>query len=268
MIALAGLLVSCSSSPPGLDAQGAVFPPPMLNRGLGSQFVLDPSTFKLVAGPGAGTDRLERALARYHDLVFDYGPAAHSSAAKCGGPTGFTQNATCLPLSQLTINVADAADDNLTRFTNESYSLNVDIDRSELNATSIYGALRGLQTFSQLVMFNVSSATYTMFGVQVVDNPRFEYRGVMVDTSRNFVSLDELKVMCDLMESNKMNALHLHLTDDQSWPIEIEGFPRLTEWLSYGNFPYDTPENGSTSHIFKIDAVKEMVSYCQDRAVR
>jgi hexosaminidase len=107
-----------------------------------------------------------------------------------------------------------------------------------------------------------------MFGVQVVDQPRFEYRAVMVDTSRNFVSLDELKVMCDLMESNKMNALHLHLTDDQSWPIEIEGFPRLTEWLSYGNFPYDTPENGSTSHIFTVDAVKEMVSYCQDRAVR
>ena len=109
-----------------------------------------------------------------------------------------------------------------------------------LNATSIYGAMRGLQTFSQLVKFNMTSATYTMFGAQVADFPRFEYRGVMVDTSRNFVSLAELRIVCDLMEQNKLNALSLHLTDSQSWSIEIEGFPRLTQWLSYGTRKHNT----------------------------
>ena len=54
-----------------------------------------------------------------------------------------------------------------------------------------------------------------MFGAQVADFPRFEYRGVMVDTSRNFVSLAELRIVCDLMEQNKLNALSLHLTDSQ-----------------------------------------------------
>ena len=150
-------------------------------------------------------------------------------------------------MTHLQINVVSNSDE-LTRFTNGSYSLTVAKTSSEvvsvLNATSIYGAMRGLQTFSQLVKFNMTSATYTMFGAQVTDFPRFEYRGVMVDTSRNFVSLAELRIVCDLMEQNKLNALSLHLTDSQSWSIEIEGFPRLTQWLSYGNRPSDEGNRG------------------------
>jgi hexosaminidase len=126
----------------------------------------------------------------------------------------------------------------------------------------------GLQTFSQLVKFNVSSATYTVFGTHVDDAPRFEFRGVMADTSRNFVSLGELRLLCDTMEASKLNALHLHLTDTQSWPIEIEGFPLLTQWLAYGNKKFDTAANGTTSHIYTMKEMGALVDYCLDRAVR
>ncbi len=271
LVALAPCAVH--SRVPGLD-DGPVFPPAREAKSLGGQFVLDPKTFDFKlkgVGDSNSTARLRRSLARFHEHTFDYGPAADASTALCCGQTGTSSNCTCEPLTQLEISVLSGSDE-LTRFTNESYSLMVGEENGEivsvLNATSIYGAMRGLQTFSQLVKFNLTSATYTVFGTQIMDSPRFEYRGVMVDTSRNFVSLAELRTVCDLMEQSKLNALSLHLTDTQSWPIEIDGFPKLTQWLSYGNHPYNTADNISVNHIFTIAEMQTTVQYCLDRAVR
>jgi hexosaminidase len=58
------------------------------------------------------------------------------------------------------------------------------------------------------------------------------------------------------------------LTDTQSWPIEIEGFPLLTQWLAYGNKKFDTAANGTTSHIYTMKEMGALVDYCLDRAVR
>eukprot|EP00039_Didymoeca_costata_P009980 m.133243 g.133243 ORF g.133243 m.133243 type:complete len:644 (-) comp14667_c0_seq7:154-2085(-) len=255
---------------------GGIFPPPNSDVGQSGQWVVDPTTFKISIGQMPSTaneskSRLQRGIQRFQDFVFDFGPAAPINSAQCWGQPGRVGNGTCTPLNSLVINV-DSASDVLDRFTNESYTLAVTMtapaDTAILNATTIYGALRGLQTFSQMVKFNLSSATYTIFGSIVSDAPRFEYRGVMIDTSRNFVSLNTLRLICDQMEQNKMNALHLHLTDDQSWPITIEGMPLLTQWMAYGNQKYDSVNNQTTSHIYSLANMSDFVGYCWDRAVR
>ena len=212
--------------------------------------------------------RLQCAFERFRDRVFDYGPAAPASTARCCGATG-TRNcsAACESLSKLVVNVESSVD-TFERGINESYSLRVDDHTASLNATTVFGAIRGLQSFSTLVQFNVTSATYTIFQTDVKDFPRFEFRGVMADTARNYISFGELRMMCDSMEQSRYNALHLHLTDVESWPIEIEGFPKLTQWLSFGNHPYNTAANYSKVHTYSIKQMQELVEYCEDRVIR
>eukprot|EP00039_Didymoeca_costata_P021378 m.344362 g.344362 ORF g.344362 m.344362 type:complete len:673 (-) comp24269_c0_seq1:85-2103(-) len=255
-------------------ASADIFPHPLSVKSSSGQWAIDPKTFVIEAGnlPSGSVNmsqRLNRSMTRIRDQIFDYGPAADISKAQCCGQTEKNTNCTCNILRKLVINVKDSAN-NMVRGTNEAYniSLQTGSDTATLNASSVFGAIRGLSSFSQMVAFNLTSATYTTFGGTVVDAPRFEFRGVLADTSRNFVSLNELKTLCDIMEQTKMNALHLHLTDDQSWPIEIEGFPLLTQWMAYGNKKYMTPNNMTTEHIYTIADMQELVTYCMDRAVR
>ena len=109
------LLPGLAVAQPGLDA-GGVFPPPTSQRALGGQWSVDPTAFELVAVGEAGlmSARLQRALKRFHALTFDYGPAATPSA---GTPTGAA-------LQRLVVNVA-SGNDALTRFTDESYTLQI-----------------------------------------------------------------------------------------------------------------------------------------------
>eukprot|EP00041_Stephanoeca_diplocostata_P014190 m.255467 g.255467 ORF g.255467 m.255467 type:complete len:705 (+) comp19616_c0_seq2:49-2163(+) len=261
----------------GLTGQPGVFPPPLHGVSSGAQWSVDPLTFDLVVGQVPSSSvigaRLNRTLHRFQDQIFDYGPAADIINAQCCGLTGSNTNCTCRSLSRIVVNIR-TAQDILDRYTNESYVLHIAQasteygDSAVLNATTIFGAIRGLLSFSQLVQFNLTSATYTVFGADVIDQPRFEYRGLLVDTSRNFISVKELQLMCDSMEQYKMNVLHLHLTGIQSWPIEIDGFPLLTQWLAYNNHKFDTPNNATYNHVYSLDAMAGLVEYCMDRAVR
>jgi hexosaminidase len=129
------------------------------------------------------------------------------------------------------VSVADPSEDVPQQGTNESYVLVVPGGgaAATLAAATVYGALRGLETFSQLVLFNFSSATYSVAGVPltVVDEPRFTHRGFMVDTSRHYQTLQMLYRLLESMAYAKLNVLHWHVVDDQSFPLEVRSFPRL-----------------------------------------
>lgn len=67
-----------------------------------------------------------------------------------------------------------------------------------------------------------------MDSADIKDGPEFAYRGVLLDTSRNFISIDGLKRLIDGMSHNKLNMFHWHITDSHSFPMEVEGEPRVT----------------------------------------
>ena len=92
-------------------------------------------------------------------------------------------------------------------------------------AASVYGALRGLETFAQLAFGG--SAGKLVPSVEIQDVPRFGYRGVMVDTARLFRPVGLLEVMLDAMASAKLNVLYLHLTDDGCWRVGSHPAPAL-----------------------------------------
>ncbi|MCU4174219.1 beta-N-acetylhexosaminidase [Carboxylicivirga sp. N1Y90] len=142
---------------------------------------------------------------------------------------------------------------------NEEYILSIN-DRGILIKASDYaGAFNALQTYKQIVS---QSEKGSIQYLQIKDKPRFEYRGLMLDCSRHFWTVDELKESIDQMSLFKLNKLHLHLTDNNAWRIEIKAFPKLT---SVGTYYEDYPE--LSDKFYTQDDLKEIVRYASKRNI-
>jgi hypothetical protein len=138
-------------------------------------------------------------------------------------------------LHQLVVYITDTNEAPPQQGTNESYALTIDaLGNASLHAVTVYGAMRGMETFSQLVSYQFSTGTYFIDNVPLAieDEPRFVHRGFMVDTSRHFQTLRMLKNLIDSMSFAKMNVLHWHAVDDQSFPLQVDAFPKLQEQVS------------------------------------
>ncbi len=135
----------------------------------------------------------------------------------------------------------------------ESYELVINQSGAKLSAPTPQGVLHGLQTFLQLV-----ETTTNGFAVPVVtikDQPRFAWRGLLIDVGRHFIPLDVLKRNLDGMEAVKMNVLHWHLYDNEGFRVESKRFPKLQE-------------AGSDGLYYTQDEVREFVTYAHDRGIR
>ncbi|HEY1676299.1 MAG TPA: family 20 glycosylhydrolase [Candidatus Sulfotelmatobacter sp.] len=135
----------------------------------------------------------------------------------------------------------------------ESYELTVTDSGAKLNAPTPLGALHGLQTFLQLV--TITPTGFVAPAVTIKDQPRFPWRGLLIDVSRHFIPLDVLKRNLDGMAAVKMNVLHWHLSDDQGFRAESEVFPKLTGMGSDGQF-YTQAE------------IRDLIAYAHDRGIR
>ncbi|WP_245901540.1 family 20 glycosylhydrolase [Chitinophaga ginsengisoli] len=157
--------------------------------------------------------------------------------------------------------------------TTEAYSLTAGIDKVTIKGGNI-GCFYGLQSLLQLI--NVQNGSLGIPAVVIADKPEFGYRGVMVDVSRHFFSLDEMKKIVDVMAYFKFNRLHWHLTDDQGWRLEIKKYPKLTQisaWRDstilgqYGDFKpfvYDGEKHGG---YYSQEEARELVKYAADRKI-
>lgn len=116
----------------------------------------------------------------------------------------------------------------------EGYELVIDTARVEVTAATPAGLFYGVQTIRQLLppLVEYTAAYRRPLWIpvgRIVDVPRFEWRGAMLDVARHFRPVEDVKRFIDLMAPYKLNRLHLHLSDDQGWRIEIPGWPLLTE---------------------------------------
>lgn len=119
----------------------------------------------------------------------------------------------------------------------EAYTLTVDSKGVQINGSTPAGVIMGAATLQQLLPLNSSNGG-TIAQVNITDEPRFAYRGLMLDVSRHFYSVEQVKELLDLMARYKLNKFHWHLTDDQGWRIEIKKYPLLTEkgaWRKFNN---------------------------------
>lgn len=110
----------------------------------------------------------------------------------------------------------------------EGYELSISTDAVRVSAKCAAGLFYAIQTFRQLLPAPPSEPV-SLPAVSIRDTPRFPWRGAMLDVARHFFGVEDIKRYIDLIAHYKMNRLHLHLTDDQGWRIEIKSWPKLTE---------------------------------------
>jgi hexosaminidase len=135
----------------------------------------------------------------------------------------------------------------------ESYRLTITADGIALQAATDIGAMRGLETFLQLLSLDENGVTVPE--IAIYDEPRFPWRGLMIDSSRHFMPVGMVKRNLDGMAAVKLNVLHWHLVDDQGFRVESLAWPKLHEQASDGNF-------------YTHAQIRDVIDYAAARGIR
>src|SRR6266576_4634582 len=183
----------------------------------------------------AGILRALKRLAGRTGLTFNLNPATSEMDA--------TLMIQCQEAGQAVPSVAE----------NESYQLEISDKQATLVAPTVVGALRGLETLLQLI--DADRDGYYLPGVSIQDQPRFPWRGLLIDVGRHYETMDVLKRNLDAMAAVKLNVFHWHLTEDQGFRVESKKFPKLHSLGSDGDF-------------YTQDQVRDIIAYAADRGIR
>ncbi|XP_042511208.1 beta-hexosaminidase 1 [Macadamia integrifolia] len=191
---------------------------------------VDPGLSLDLGGNGGDSSIVREAFQRYREIIFK-----HSSGEKAD-----------YDLNKIKI-LVKSDNETLHLGVDESYSLYV-AKQSDLSifgdatieANTVYGALRGLETFSQLCSFNYGTKSVEVHKAPwlIQDEPRFVFRGLLLDTSRHYLPIGIIKQVIESMSYAKLNVLHWHIIDEQSFPLEIPSYPNLwkgaySKWERY-----------------------------------
>ena len=156
----------------------------------------------------------------------------------------------------------------------EDYSINITKDTIKIGARGDAGMFYGLQSFLQMLPPKIEKGKAKIFAVEILDQPRFQYRGMHLDVGRHYMPVEFIKKYIDLLSQYKFNTFHWHLTEDQGWRIEIKKYPKLTEigskrkesTLERNVNPYKgdgIPYGG----FYTQDEVKEVVAFAKSRFI-
>ncbi len=164
----------------------------------------------------------------------------------------------------------------------EGYELTVTTDSVVVRASKSAGLFYGVQSLLQLMPPEVfapkpvAGVDWKIPCVQIEDQPRFKWRGFLLDVARHFFTKDEVKQMLDVLALHKINTLHFHLTDDQGWRIEIKKYPRLTQvgaWRDEAGFGLDPKlsttygPDGKYGGFYTQDDIRELVAYARGKHI-
>ncbi len=163
-----------------------------------------------------------------------------------------------------------------------AYKLVVDQTGITIESNFDAPAFHGIQTFLQLIPLTLPPAPVPPVPakvekdipyVEIFDHARFEYRGMHLDVSRHFSTIDFIKKYIDYLAYHKLNVFHWHLTDDQGWRIEIKNYPELTRiggWRNgtiIGRYPGTGSDNIAYGGFYTQDEVREVVKYAANRFI-
>ncbi|MFI5694955.1 beta-N-acetylhexosaminidase [Kribbella sp. NPDC051586] len=148
----------------------------------------------------------------------------------------------------------------------EGYELRADASGVTITAATAEGVFRGVTTLRQLLPAkaeadSAQAGPWEIAGTTISDAPRYGYRGMMLDVSRHFFTVDQVKRVVDLISLYKVNHLHLHLSDDQGWRIQVDSWPNLTTYG--GSRQVGGGDGGSYSKV----EYAELVQYAADRYI-
>ncbi|CAL9007965.1 unnamed protein product [Prunus brigantina] len=198
-----------------------------------------PQLSLVVGGNGSNSSILRLGFDRYKAIIFKNSHGVSSFDRIRGRRLSYD-------VTKLKVVVHSDSED-LQLGVDESYTLFVQkkdgqsiVGEATIEANTVYGALRALETFSQLCTFDYGSKSVQVYRSPwyIRDSPRFAYRGLLLDTSRHYLPVDVIKQVIESMSYAKLNVLHWHVIDRESFPLEIPSYPKLwkgsyTKWERY-----------------------------------
>ena len=234
-----------------LGAHNLVPAPASVTAGTGAPFALMRTTAIVVPSGGGEAARVGEALATL------LRPAT-------GFPLPVSVADGAVPQGAIALRLGGPAD-----LGAEGYELTIAADSVRLLAAGAAGLFHGVQTLRQLLPAGIEAeqsvlrmaSAWTVPPGLIVDRPRFAWRGAMLDVSRHFFSIGEVKQYIDVLALYKLNTLHLHLSDDQGWRIQIDSWPKLT---AVGG---STQVGGGPGGFFTKQDYAALVGYAQERFI-
>jgi hexosaminidase len=189
--------------------------------------------------------------------IRQFEPFPKSPASRRKHRRQYATNNCTASLSTVKVDIADAHAA-LQHGVDESYSLDIAAgsDSIDISAATVYGALHALTTLQQIIINDGTGSMIVEQPVSIKDKPLYPVRGIMIDSGRNFLSKKKILEQIDGMALSKLNVLHWHIVDSQSWPLEVAAYPEMTQ------------DAYSPNEVFSKAALKEIISYAADRAVR
>jgi len=210
---------------------------------------------------GQSCDILQSAFSRYYNIIFRGGhPNGLVGKRQRRNALKFRPKfaASAAPVvSALNVKVQNPCEHYPSLEMDESYTLDIASGVAVLNSLSIWGALRGLETFSQLVTPTIDMG-FILNTTHISDMPRFAWRGILLDTARHFLPLDTLLQNIDAMAYTKFNVFHWHIVDDQSFPYQSRDFPEMSKMGAYN--PY--------THVYTQADVHTVIEHARMRGIR
>ncbi|XP_039274796.2 beta-hexosaminidase subunit alpha-like isoform X1 [Styela clava] len=224
---------------------GSVWPKPQSMVSNSKMYVLSSSKFKFeYTLSSLRCDDVDETMKRYMKIIFGNTTREINK---------WSRNSA---LEILYIHLSYDCEDYPTIKSSERYVLSVQ-DTAMLIADTQWGVMRGLETFSQLVHINEDNEI-AVNACAIEDFPRFQYRGLMLDTARHFIPTETILQTLEIMSYNKLNVLHWHITDHQSFPLEFKRFPEIAR---HGAF-----DNGKS--VYREEDVKRIVEFARLRGIR
>ena len=155
----------------------------------------------------------------------------------------------------------------------EGYRLVITSQNIRIEGTTAKGVFYGVQTLRKAIPAVADGAVITLPSVEIVDSPRFGYRGMHLDVCRHFFPIEFVKEYIDLLALHNMNTLHFHLSDDQGWRIEIKKYPKLTEVGSVrhrtvvGRIDSGKYDSITVQGYYTQEQLRDLVQYATERYV-
>jgi hexosaminidase len=233
---------SKSTSPEAKLAFGRVIPKPVSSNATGQTFLITERT-SIVA------DEASRQVATY-------------LAESLKTATGLSLNVGSETAEEGTIVLS--LQGGSSKLGDEGYELNIDEKQVKITANKPAGLFYGVQTLRQMIADKDDKGSRDEWEVAtgaISDYPEYKWRGSMLDVARHFISVEDVKRYIDLLSYYKINILHLHLSDDQGWRIEIKSWPNLT---AIGG---QSQVGGGKGGFYTQEQYKEIVAYAQSRFI-
>ena len=246
VLALVALFASCKTPTPKDLAKENLIPKPSSLTATGSSFELTKSTVIYVQAENPELENIGQYLSGFLKPATGFDLDVKEKENKPGSDIFLTLGGHSLG--------------------KEGYELEITADMIVLEASNPAGLFRGVQTLRQLLPARIESAEkqkgpWGIASGTIKDEPTYAFRGAMLDVSRHFFGVDDVKRYIDFLAAYKMNILHLHLADDQGWRIEIKSWPNLTK------IGGSTQVGGGEGGFYTQEQYAEIVKYAQARYI-